>query len=182
MIYYPVPSRVLTQAGSINYIYTYICEFIIVMKLPRYHLRAERELTIFEFVSEGPKGSIPKLIEFTETNLSDFYNLAFGDKDKVTGKINDKIISNNNDAEKVLATVVSAIYAFTDKYPDAWVYATGSTDARTRLYRMGITKYYEEVKADFYVFGQLEEGWAEFELNKEYEGFAVKRKMTNFAA
>jgi hypothetical protein len=46
---------------------------------------------------------------------------------------------------------------------------------------MGITKYYEEVKANFYVYGQQEDGWVEFELNKEYEGFVVKRKMTNFA-
>jgi len=34
----------------------------------------------------------------------------------------------------------SAVYAFTDKEKDVWVYATGSAPARTRLYRMGITK------------------------------------------
>ena len=42
------------------------------MKRPKYSLKAERELTIFEFVSEGPNGRIPKLIEFTETNLKNF--------------------------------------------------------------------------------------------------------------
>ena len=89
------------------------------MILSKYTLKAEADLTIFEFVSEGTKGSIPKLIVFTETNLKDFYNLAFGDKDEESGKINDKTVSNNNDTEKVLATVVAAIFAFTDKYPDA---------------------------------------------------------------
>ncbi len=146
------------------------------MKQPKYQLRAEKGLTVFEFESEGPKGTIPKLIVFTETNLNGFYNLAFGDKDKRTGKINDKVISNNNDADKVLATVVSSVYAFTDKYPEAMVYATGSTLSRTRLYRMGITKYYDEVKMDFHIYGQKKDGWEEFELNEEYDGFAVVRK------
>jgi hypothetical protein len=62
------------------------------------------------------------------------YNLAFGDKDHSTGEIDDKVISNNGDSEKVLATVVATVYAFTDKYPETWIYATGSTKARTRLY------------------------------------------------
>ena len=39
------------------------------MKLPRYELKAEKSLTVFEFISEGPKGEIPKLIKFSETTL-----------------------------------------------------------------------------------------------------------------
>jgi hypothetical protein len=146
------------------------------MKQPKYPLKAEADLTIFEFVSEGPKGRIPKLIEFTETNLKDFYNLAFGDKDEETGQINDRIVSNNNDTEKVLATVVSAVLAFTDKYPDAWVYATGSTNSRTRLYRMGINKYFEEVEAEFYIFGEHGDDWLPYEKERDFEGYVVKRK------
>ncbi len=91
---------------------------------------------VFEFTSQGPKGQIPKLVKYSETNLKDMYNLAFGDKDIKTGQINDTIISNNGDSDMVLSTVVSTVYAFTDKYPDAWVFATGSTKVRTRLYRM----------------------------------------------
>lgn len=123
------------------------------MKLPRYELKAEKSLMVFEFTSEGLKGQIPKLIKFSETALNGFYNLAFGDKNIETGEIDDKVISNNGDSEQVLATIVSAVYAFTELHNDAWVYATGSTKARTRLYRMGITKYYEEAKQDFQVYG-----------------------------
>lgn len=148
------------------------------VKQPKYHLTAEKELTIFQFISEGPKGNISKLIEFTETNLNGFFNLAFGDMDKVTSKLDDKVITNNNDTEKVLATIVSAVYAFTDKYPDAWVYATGSTTSRTRLYRMGIAKYLEEIINDFYIFGQLDDDWHEFDKNVNYDGFVVKRKKS----
>lgn len=146
------------------------------MKQPKYTLKAEQDLTVFEFISEGPKGRISKLIEFTETNLKDFYNLAFGDKDETTGRINDRIVSNNNDTEKVLATVASAVFAFTDKYRDAWVYATGSTTSRTRLYRMGINKYFEEVEAEFYIFGELGESWLPFEKEIDFDGYVVKRK------
>ena len=106
------------------------------MRLPKYRLKAERSLMVFEFTSQGPKGQIPKLVKYSETNLKDMYNLAFGDKDIKTGQINDTIISNNGDSDMVLSTVVSTVYAFTDKYPDAWVFATGSTKVRTRLYRM----------------------------------------------
>ena len=146
------------------------------MKLPKYPLKAEKSLMVFEFISDGPKGQIPKLVKYSETNLKDLYNLAFGDKDLTTGEINDRTISNNSDSNMVLSTVVSTVYAFTDKYPDSWIFATGSTKARTRLYRMGITKYLLEIKKDFLVFGLRDEEWEKFEKEAEYEAFLVKRK------
>jgi hypothetical protein len=146
------------------------------MKLPRYELIAEKSLMVFEFKSEGPKGQIPKLIKFSETALKGFYNLAFGDKNLETGEIDDKIVSNNGDSEQVLATVVSAVFAFTDTYKDSWVYATGSTKSRTRLYRMGISKYFDELKQDFHAFGMLDGEWQEFEKEVDYTAFVVRRK------
>ena len=145
------------------------------MKLPKYEMEAEDTLEVFSFVSEGPKGSIEKLIKFSETSLNGFYNLAFGDKDLLTGAIDDKVISRNEDSEKVLATIVSAVYAFTERKKNAWVYATGSTPARTRLYRMGITKYIDEVKEDFDVYGLLNGEWVLFEKGKDYSAFVVRR-------
>lgn len=146
------------------------------MKLEKYQLRAEDHLTIFEFTSIGPKGKIKKIIEYQETNLNGFFNLAFGDKDEISGKIDDVVVTNNNDMEKVLATVVSSLFAFTDKYPDAWVYAAGSTKARTRLYRMGINKHYEEVEKFFHIFGHIDERWTEFDREIEFDGYLVQRK------
>ena len=131
---------------------------------------------VFEFMSEGTKGQIPKLIKYSETNLKDMYNLAFGDKNPDTGDIDDKVVSNNGDSEKVLATVVATIYAFFDKYPDSWIFATGSTKARTRLYRMGITKYIDEIKVDFEIFGLKENEWEPFKKEIEYDAFLVRRK------
>ncbi len=147
------------------------------MKLPHYELIAEKTLKVYEFTSEGPKGQIPKLIKFSETALKGYYNLAFGDKNLETGEIDDQVVSNNGDSEQVLATVVSAVYMFTENNKDAYVYATGSTKARTRLYKMGITKYIDEVKTDFHVvYGQLEGEWDEFQKDTEYSAFLVRRK------
>jgi hypothetical protein len=108
--------------------------------------------------------------------LKGLYNLAFGDKDLETEEVDDTVVSDNGDSEKVLATVVATVYAFTDKYPDAWVYATGSTKARTRLYRMGIAKFLEEVREDFEILGEINEEWEPFEIGIDYEGFIVRRK------
>jgi len=146
------------------------------MKLPKYPLTSSDNMMTFEFISEGPKGLIHKLVRYQPTNLKDVYNLVFGDKDHTTGNIDDMVISNNKDSEKVLASVVSTVYAFTDKFPNAWVYATGSTKSRTRLYRMGISRFLSEVEEDFEVLGERNDNWETFRENIEYESFLVRRK------
>lgn len=116
------------------------------MKLPRYDYSTESEAELFTFTSEGIKGNVKKVVVYSQMLENDIYNLAFGDFDEETGSINDTVITNNNDSRKVLATVASTLYVFTDKYPDVWVYAMGSNSARTRLYRIGITANIEEIQ------------------------------------
>lgn len=145
------------------------------MNVPRYPLSAEPSMMVYEFVSEGPNGLIVKVVQYTETNMQGVFNLAFGDRDK-TGKLDDFSISNNGDREKVLATVVAAVYAFTDKWPDAWVFATGSTKSRIRLYRMGLSKYIDEMQLDFEVYGLFNQEWESFVKGADYEAFLAKRK------
>ena len=147
------------------------------MKIEKYPLKSENDLTLFEFISEEPNGLIRKIIQFQKTNELNLYNLAFGDKDTQTGELDDLSISNNGDSEKVLATVVAALYAFFDKHPTAFVYATGSTIARTRLYRLGITRFYKEMVKDFYLYGQVGDNFYEFEIGENYIGFLTERKF-----
>jgi hypothetical protein len=146
------------------------------MKLPRYQLKAEKSSLVYEFTSNGPKGQILKIVKYSETNLKEVYNLAFGDKDPSTGEIDYDTISNNADTDIVLATVVSTVYAFTDKYPNAWIFATGSTKSRNRLYRIGITKYLLEIRRDFQLFGLIDDVWTKFMTGIEYEAFLIRRK------
>lgn len=148
------------------------------MHLDRYNLKAGKELRVFEFISIGPRGDIRKIVQYSPTNYHGLYNLGFGDKNPETGDIDDQAISNNNDSEKVLATVIATLYVFTSEYPDALVYATGSTAARTRLYRIGITKFYDQVTEDFEIYGEIENGWEPFKKGKDYNGYLVKRKTS----
>ena len=146
------------------------------MLLDRYEVQINPTQTVYEFVSEGPKGKVKKLARFDETNLKDFYNLGFGDVNIETGELDDKAITDNGDSQKVLATVAATLYAFTYKNPDAWIFAQGSTPARTRLYQMGIAKNWEEIKDDFIVRGLYKKVWKDFKMNQNYDAFVVKRK------
>jgi hypothetical protein len=146
------------------------------MTFDKYPVSIGASSMVYEFVSEGVHGKIPKLVVYSETHLQNFYNLGFGDKNESTGLINDHVISNNGDSEKVLATVTSTVYLFTDKYPGAMVFATGSSRARTRLYRIGISNNLELIQADFEVFGLAGEHWEDFKKGREYDAFLVIRK------
>lgn len=150
------------------------------MKYQRYEYQTEDELHYFEFTSIGPKGEIKKIVEYTKVSIENIYNLGFGDYDKEGNRIDDKIVTNNGDSQKVLATVVSTVYAFTGKYPECWVFATGSTEVRTRLYRMGITNNLAELQVDFLVYGmKMDESLEEFIIGEDYLGFLVTRKNKN---
>ncbi len=147
------------------------------MNKTKYFYKTEGEFTIYEFISEGPKGRIPKMVEYTETSTEGVFNLAFGDYDEATKTINDFSVTNNGDSLKVLATVASTVYAFLENHPTAYIVATGSTNVRTRLYRMGITNNLAEITEDFIVYGFTEKGtWVEFEVGEDYEAFLITKK------
>ncbi|MFT4154050.1 DUF6934 family protein [Parafilimonas sp.] len=61
-----------------------------------------------------------------------------------------------------------------------WLFATGSTKARTRLYRIGITNNLTEIQKDFDVYGLLQNGWQSFEKQTEYSAFLATKKKINF--
>ena len=93
----------------------------------RYKVRVSENVETFEFDSTGPKGTFRKVVRYSEINLKGFYNLGFGDQDEQTGYISDLTITNNEDSQKVLATVAATLYAFIETHPSASVIATGST-------------------------------------------------------
>ena len=119
------------------------------MKLEKYPLETSKHLTVYEFVSFGSKGQIRKKIQFSETNLKNIYNLAIGDTNEETGVLDDLAVSDNGDIEKVLSTVVASVLVFTEKNPDSIFYASGSSKSRTKIYQMGISKYFDEIEPLF---------------------------------
>jgi hypothetical protein len=147
------------------------------MKYPKYQYRSETSMTHYEFTSEGPKGLIKKIVEFTKTGTENVFNLGFADYDENTKTTSDISVTNNGDSLKVLATVASTVYAFTQKNPKAWILATGSTKVRTRLYRMGITNNIAEISEDFKVFSLNSNGeWDIFVIGEDYEAFLLTKK------
>ncbi len=90
------------------------------------------------------------------------FNLAFGDWNEITGRIDDSTISNNNDRDKVLATVAATVIQFTTDFPRAIILAEGSNAARTRLYQMSITKFWDSIRQDFVLEGLRLDQWEPF--------------------
>ena len=145
------------------------------MHLPKYPYKTSEKFLDYLFVSEGPKGKIKKVVRYLQIDEG-VYNLGFGDLDGETGKVNDRVTTDNKDGLKVLATVANTIIDFSNQYPDASVLIKGSTPSRTRMYRIGITKVWHEISAYFEIWGFVRGEWKPFTSQGEYEAFLVRRK------
>ncbi len=121
------------------------------MNVDKYLLVSNPEHDAYEFYSEGPKGKIKKGIIYTEIE-NNLYNLAFGDWNEVKQRIDDEARTNNNDRDKVLATVAWSIIDFINFHPHASVFFQGSTSSRTRLYQMKIAENREDYNELFEIF------------------------------
>lgn len=139
------------------------------------------DFSSFEFNSEGHKGRIKKRIEFTVTQWPGVYNLAFGDI-KQNGELDDLNVSNNGDRNKILATILKVVNTYTEIYPDRWIYFKGSTEQRTRLYRMAISIHLDELSFLFDFFGETNKPgtFVRFRKGLIINGFLVKRKFIKF--
>jgi hypothetical protein len=133
--------------------------------------------TDYEFTSIGPKGFIRKTIRFTLMDYNQ-YNLAFGDIDEMTQLILDNVDSGNNDHEMILSTVAAVIETFTLEHPEAFIYAEGSTPSRTRLYRICITKYWDDIREQFDILGLQNSKWQDFVQNQSYNAFLEARNLS----
>jgi len=156
------------------------------MNYPKYGIASNHDFTIFKFISIGKNGVITKVIEFTKTNNGSVYNLGFGDRFDINTEkgfsIDDVAISNNGDRNKILATIANAIFVFTENYPERYVYFTGTTLVRTRLYRMVISNNIKELSSVFYIFGIVHDKLTgrdsaiDFDSDKNFIGFLIKRR------
>ncbi len=147
------------------------------MNLDTYNLGSKPGFLSFEFTSEGPKGKIRKIIQFNKIiGQNNTYNLGFGDSDE-EGNMDDLVVSNNKDSQKILVTVATSVIIFTDNYPNALVLAQGSTPSRIRYYTMGISKHLQAIAGKFEIWGALSENeWELFRKNRPYKALLAKRK------
>ncbi|MCF6406994.1 hypothetical protein L3C95_29110 [Chitinophaga filiformis] len=130
----------------------------------------------FEFFSIGKRGVAPKRIAFIPTDLEAVYNLVFGDIN-VEGEIDDEVISDNVDRNKILATVIYVLSIYLEAYPKRIVFFTGSTAGRLRLYRIVISLNYTEFSKKFDIYCETESGIVPFEKNIEAKNYLVCKKV-----
>lgn len=148
------------------------------MDKPTYPFRQFQKELLFEFDSVSQTRRIRKVIAYELVDeVQNIFNLALLDI-LDDGTVDDSVVSNNQDMETVLATVVATIPVFFDKFPEATIVFRGSTPERTRLYRIIISKYFPMVNNQYIVLGILAQTFAAepFEPNRPYEGFYLKMK------
>lgn len=143
----------------------------------KYDYQTNSSFLDYEFISSGNKGSIKKVARFNLIQ-DKLYNFGFGDLNEVTGEISDTTISNNGDGDKVLITVASIIYDFTESHIGVAVFIQGTTSSRTRRYQMGINQHWIQLKPIFLIWGLINLKWERFEIGKNYDAFIGFRTNT----
>ena len=144
------------------------------MKEKFYPFRASEDYLFYYFESRSEERTIHKAVQFEKIG-ADIYNRAFGALDE-NREINDFCVSNNQDMNKVLATVVRTALTFFEAYPDRRVYFTGSSKARLRLYSAILAREFENWKPVFEVLGIQNGNPVPFEQGVNYESFIINRK------
>ena len=144
------------------------------MNEPVYTIEFDSISNQYFFESIGQKGSIFKVVIFTEFQ-NNVFNLGFGDYDLKTKQIDDTKVSDNGDMPKVLATVVSIVFHFLEKNPMAYIFFEGSTKSRTRLYQIAINQYYNAFSEYLELFGLTNGNPESFQKNKPYESFLIRK-------
>jgi hypothetical protein len=168
----------LNLSGKEKYHIEIIVFTLLIMNLESYTFIKRPESHYYEFYSNGPNGSIKKVVEyynFPELE-AEVFNLAFGDWDEDNHRINDLVISNNADRDKVLATIAATVIEFMKEHPHAILVATGSTLSRARLYQIGIARLWYEINQSFEIYGYVNESWQPFERGVNYTAFLLRNR------
>ncbi len=147
------------------------------MKYERYPVRAYDSYRRFKFYSKGPKGRIAKRVLYRPIYPgAKTYNLGFGDTDGTNGDINDEAVTNNGDTAKVLATISHTVLKFLEMHPRKSIYVLGSSFARSRLYRIVITRSVDFLPKKFQVLGRIGDDWLPFRSGVIYDAFIIRVK------
>lgn len=110
------------------------------MKTDKYPVIIGETSMVFEFVSEGVRGSIPKLVIYSDIHLHNFYNLGFGDKDAEPGEIDNEVVmkkAKNSGKKHIVIKVDKNL----DKYLDKGLFKEKVDKANQVLKNVGLPKF-----------------------------------------
>jgi hypothetical protein len=126
----------------------------------------------YAFTSEGPKGSVKKVVTFEEV-FTGVYNVLL--QDEIGGVLSDDmVITGNHDALKVVNTIAAIIRNILGKPPVLAVYIAGSTEQRSGMYQRKILREL----GDLQVLGRRtrDSEFEPVEKNQSYHAFLVLPK------
>ncbi|TKK66634.1 hypothetical protein FC093_16490 [Ilyomonas limi] len=149
------------------------------MNQPFYTFYSSNQALLFDFSSIG-KNIISKAVIYTRTDIPDLYTLALVDVYN-DGTFDDIVVSDNGDMVKILVTVFKTLSVFFTHYPNAAVAFSGSTPARTRLYRIAISHELDNITKVYDIWGINNNSFQPFRRNTPYTGFLISLKNINIA-
>ena len=135
-----------------------------------------------KFYSKGKNGEFELRLLITRLKHDpegDIFNLGFGVWDASRQIVNDTIETRNDDMQQILATVADKALEFLNKFPNAALYAEGSTSTRTRLYQREIAKIMDEIPVELRIHGLIRTddiGFVEFEKGINFDAFLLSAK------
>lgn len=144
--------------------------------LAHYKISEDKAEFTYQFISEGTKGQIKKIVRFVKIGKANYFQFGFGDWNEEIQDVDDKVVTNNKDTTKVLATLGVIIEHFTNIFPDAWIFAQANSSTRTRFYRIILSQNLALIQEKYQLLGLLKGVWKPFIPNKTYTAFLIKRK------
>jgi hypothetical protein len=132
------------------------------MDLPfyKYYKVREEDVVRYYFYSEPLQKRVLKVVKFTPIGVLNFYNVALADV-LDDGSMTDQKTSKDFDRDLIITTVTRIMLDFLDIHPYAKLSFQGNTPAKTRLYRMALSIFFEKLSAILNAYGvwQKEEGF-----------------------
>ena len=145
------------------------------------HLTKKDKIVQFKFTSEGSKGSIEKVVEFSPLTKMR-WNLGFGDI--IGDDWSDTVITDNDDLRIVIQTVANAVYTFFESFPDHEVYIEPLDYQRKLLYNRTFQQKWHEIEPIFIVKGiilnSLNPQSESYNPKKLFDLFVLKLRNRNF--
>jgi hypothetical protein len=135
---------------------------------------AVKDNTHYIFESVGEKGSILKAVVFTQITKNT-WNLGFGDLKNQ--HIDDSIITNNQDAAKVIRTVAKIAFVFLVRNPKSVIVIKPVDEKRKKLYNSIFQRYFSEIEPIFDVCGVLGKKQEVYSPLKRYDRFKITFKF-----
>jgi len=145
------------------------------MKGEHYPLESTPDKEFFFFQSIGPKGVFQKAIWFDKLPEGvNLFNLALCVV--ANGRLEDDIVTNNEDFVKTMYTVAKAVQEFFGTNPDAVLQISALGAKRLRIYTEIFQRKYDELGPVFLIKGIIEGQSEKFQPDRFYQAFEIALK------